>query len=100
MRVTVDLDQLAETSTPLRTATEVARDLHRGTHGLRGSTQLGHADVEAAVADFLQAWGQTLDSVAQHGDTLARMLDLAGSVYAGSDDRARRHNIADPGGLT
>ena len=82
MRVTVDPHQLSQTATPLRAGTDAARDLHRSTYALLGSIRLGQPDVEAAVADFVRAWGDTLDSAARQGETLARMLDLAGS---GSD---------------
>jgi len=94
MRVTVDPSQMADTSVPLRQASESARGLHRGTFGLVGHAEYaGDPELTAAIGDFLNAWGTTLDAVATHGETLARMLDLAGAAYSDADDRVRRTHV-------
>jgi hypothetical protein len=101
MKVTVSPSEFARTSRPLRLATGAARDIRRGTTSLVGhGDYTGHDELGTAVADFLQSWGQTLEAVAAHGESLARMLDLAGSAYTDSDDRARRHHLGSSGDLT
>jgi hypothetical protein len=80
MNITIDPELLVGTSRPLREATELTRDVHRGSRALAGhADHVGHAELSSAIGDFLGAWGQTLDAVARHGETMTRMVHLAGA---------------------
>jgi hypothetical protein len=92
MKITIDPELLVDTSRPLREASEVARDVHRGSRALTGHADyVGHPELSRAIGEFLGAWSQTLDAVAGHGETMARMLNLAGTAFRDQDDIARRH---------
>ena len=92
MRVTVDPALLSATSAPLRRAAEVAHEMPASRRELASHADYaGSPAVRAAIEDFLQAWGDGLGAAAAHGETLARMLDLAASAYTDADHRAHRH---------
>lgn len=93
MKITIDPELLTDTARPLREATELARDVHRGSRSLAGHADyVGHAELSTAIGDFLGAWGSTLDAVAGHGETMTRMVNLAGAAFRDQDDMARRQH--------
>jgi hypothetical protein len=62
----------------LRDATEAVRDVQRGSRALTGfAGDTGHDELDLAIGEFLGSWEQSLGAVAQHGETLSRMLHLA-----------------------
>jgi len=96
MRLQVDPAQLAQTAAPLRLAADVARDVEVACGGLKahvaraGSEQVGSEQVRRATEDFLDAWSRGLAGVADRGEALARMLDIAASSYGDVEQRVRR----------
>ncbi len=80
MKITIDPDLLGGASRPLREATELAREVQRGSRSLAGyADSVGHPELSSAIGEFLGAWGRTLDAVARHGETMTRMVCLAGA---------------------
>jgi len=101
MRLQVDPAQLAQAAAPLRLAADVARDVEVACGGLKahvaragseqvGSGQAGSEQVRRATEDFLDAWSRGLAGVADRGEALARMLDIAASSYGDVEQRVRR----------
>lgn len=93
MKIVVDLALLRQASAPLREAASTAQEIHSGSRGI-----VNHADyagddhLSTAIQDFATAWGQSAQSVAGHGETLARMVDLAASAYTDTDHKVHRHS--------
>jgi len=96
MRVQVDPAQLAATAAPLRLAADRAREIEVACDGLKahvaraGSEQVGSEQVRRATEGFLDAWSRGLAGVADRGEALARMLDIAASSYGDVEQRVRR----------
>jgi Excreted virulence factor EspC, type VII ESX diderm len=91
MRLQVDPARLADTAIPLRRAADVAREVERAREGLRAHlAHAGSEPVRRAAEEFLDAWSRGLGGVADRGEALARMLDLAAESYRDVDDRVRR----------
>ena len=91
MRLQVDPTRLAETAVPLREAADVAREVDGARAGLAAHlTGAGSEPVRRAAGDFLEAWGRGMGALAQRGETLARMLDLAATSYGDIDEQQRR----------
>jgi hypothetical protein len=91
MRLRVDPSRLAETAAPLRRAVDVAREVEAVPESLRELVaRAGSEPVRRATEDFLDAWSRGLGGVADRGEALARMLDLAASSYAEVEERVRR----------
>jgi hypothetical protein len=91
MRLQVDPDRLSETARPLREAAMVARDVHGAGASLAGHlTGAGSEQLRRAAGDFLDAWGRGLGGVAERGEALAQMLELAASSYGEANEQVRR----------
>jgi hypothetical protein len=100
MRFHVEPDRLEETARPLRHASEVARDLRMaGDNMAQDLAHLGSGSLQQAAGDFLTAWSGGLSGLADQGEHLARMLDLAATSYHGANDEVRSKAAnADVGG--
>jgi hypothetical protein len=91
MRLQVDTARLTETAGPLREAAAVARDMHAAGASLAAHLDAaGSEPLRRAAGDFLEAWGRGLAGVADRGETLARMLELAASSYGEANEQVRR----------
>ena len=101
MRLAVDPDRLAETAAPLRAAADVAREVHGAGGSLAGHVAgAGCEPLRRATEDFLDAWGRGLGALADRGEGLARMLELAAAAYGDAEERMRRHAAqAEPGSV-
>lgn len=102
MKLTVDADALAALSAPLRDAVSVAHEMQASTHDLAAHAEYaGHPALATAIGDFVHAWGNGLRGTAEHGESLARMCDLAAASYRDLDRRAGAQSGADlPGAAT
>ncbi|HVX46936.1 MAG TPA: hypothetical protein VHC49_23795 [Mycobacteriales bacterium] len=93
MKIVVDLGLLQQASAPLRDAATTAKEIHSGSRGI-----VEHADyagdelLSSAIQDFAAAWGHSAQAIAGHGETLARMVDLATSAYTDTDQKAHKHS--------
>ena len=95
MRLQVDPARLAETAAPLRLAADVAREVEMVRDGLKGHVaRAGSDQVRRATEDFLDAWSRGLGGVADRGEALARMLDLAAVSYGEVEQRVHRSGHA------
>jgi hypothetical protein len=90
MRLQVDPDRLTETALPLRDAAAVAREVHDAGASLAGHLDTADPSLRRAAGDFLDAWGRGLGGVADHGDALAGMLELAASSYGEANEQVRK----------
>lgn len=100
MRLQVDTARLAETAAPLRAAATVAREVHDAGASLAAHLDSAGSDpLRRAAGDFLDAWRRGLGGVADRGETLARMLELAAASYGEANEQVRRRaGQADHGG--
>jgi hypothetical protein len=100
MRLQVDPARLTETAVPLRDAAAVAREVHDAGASLAAHlATAGSEPLRQAAGGFLTAWGRGLGAVADRGETLARMLELAAASYGDANEQLRRRaGQADPGG--
>jgi hypothetical protein len=90
MRLRVEPARLSETAGSLRVAADVAREVERARGGLAAHvTGAGSEPVQRAATDFLDAWGRGMGALAERGDALARMLNLAASSYEDVDEQMR-----------
>jgi hypothetical protein len=90
MRLQVDPARLSDTAVPLRDAAAVAREVHDAGASLAGHLTGADEPVRRAAGDFLDAWGRGLGGVAERGETLSRMLELAASSYGEVNEQVRR----------
>jgi hypothetical protein len=91
MRLRVDAGRLAGTAAPLRLAVDVAREIEAARADLKEQVaRAGSEEVRQATEDLLDAWLRALGDVADRGEALVRMLDLAASSYGEVEERVRR----------
>jgi hypothetical protein len=91
MRLQVDPERLAETAAPIRRAVDAAREVAAAREGLKAHVaRAGSDQVRRAAEDFLDAWSHGLGGVADRGEALVRMLELAASSYGEVEERVHR----------
>ena len=89
-RIEADPGALAATARALENATDVAREVHRGTRALSDAADAtGSARLSDALGDFRHTWAYGLGLVVDDAGTLARMLGQAAQVYAEADGAIR-----------
>ena len=85
-RIEADPGALAATARALTVATEVAKEVHRGTRALAdAAAATGSPRLTTALDDFRHTWAYGLGLVVDDAATLARMLGQAAAVYAQTD---------------
>jgi hypothetical protein len=85
-RIEADPGALRATARALEDATEVAREVHRGTRALSdAAAATGSAVLAAALGDFRHTWAYGLGLVVDDAGTLARMLGQAAAAYTQAD---------------
>ncbi|MGH7487709.1 MAG: hypothetical protein ACREMY_19220 [bacterium] len=93
MKIVVDLALLRQASAPLRDAASTAQEINSGSRAIANHAEYAGDDhLTAAIQDFATAWGQSARSIAGHGESLARMVDLAASAYTDTDHKVHRHS--------
>jgi hypothetical protein len=95
VKIVVDPALLQQASAPLRDAAAAAQEIHAGSRGIvEHAGSAGDELLSNAIQDFAAAWGNSARSIAGHGETLARMVDLAASAYTATDRKAHRRSGA------
>lgn len=89
MKLTVDADALAGLSAPLRESVSIAYEMRTSADDLAAhADHAGHPALGQAIGDFTHAWAHGLRGTAEHGESLARMCDLAAASYRDLEHRA------------